>query len=140
LPPKSPFDLVALPVEGPIEPPKLLSDRDGLLGIAPVGIDHRFHLLVFDRVPIGLRVKSRIEDQSCPREVDTQATGKGNKIRQGLWENKGIVLVDWFDRDRAEDKAVIVNDRQLFFSFLMFMAAIADAFAPFFTMVLEPSP
>jgi hypothetical protein len=66
--------------------------------------------------------------------------GKGHKLRQGLWENNGVVVVDRFDRDRTEDEAVIVNDRQLFFPFLMFMAGVADALAPFLTTVLEPSP
>lgn len=66
--------------------------------------------------------------------------GKGHKLRQGLWENNGVVLVDRFDRGRTEDEAVIVNDRQLFFPFLMFMAGVANALTPFLTTVLEPSP
>jgi hypothetical protein len=50
------------------------------------------------------------------------------------------VLVDGFDRDRTEDEAVVVNDRELFFPFLVFMTGVAEAFTPFFTTVLEPSP
>ena len=50
------------------------------------------------------------------------------------------MLVDGCERDRTEDKAMVVNDRELFFPFLMFMTGVANAFAPFFTTVLEPSP
>jgi hypothetical protein len=61
-------------------------------------------------------------------------------MRQGLWENNRVVLVDGFDRERTEDEAVVVTDGELFFPFLVFMTGGADAFAPFLTTVLEPSP
>ena len=61
-------------------------------------------------------------------------------MRQGFGENNGVVLVDGFDRDRPEDEAVIIDDRELFFALLVFMSRVAGAFAPFFTTVLEPSP
>ena len=50
------------------------------------------------------------------------------------------MLIDGLNRDRTDDEAVIVDDRQLFFTFLVFMSGIAEALAPFLTTVLEPSP
>lgn len=61
-------------------------------------------------------------------------------MRQGFGENNGVVLVDGFDRDRPKDEAVIVDDRELFFAFLVFVSRVADVIAPFLTTVLEPSP
>ena len=43
--------------------------------------------------------------------------------------------VDGFDRQGAQDKAMIIDDRELFFPFLMFMARIADSRPPFLTTV-----
>ena len=48
--------------------------------------------------------------------------------------------VDGGDGQGAQDKAMIIDDRELFFPFLMFMARIADVRPPFLTTVLEPSP
>ena len=50
------------------------------------------------------------------------------------------MLVDGFDRNRPEDEAVIIDDRELFFALLVFMSRVAEVIAPVFTTVLEPSP
>ena len=64
LPPKGTLDLVALPIQEAIKPPKFLRNLDGLFRMAPMRVDHRFHLLVFDGVPVRLGVKARIQRQS----------------------------------------------------------------------------
>ena len=66
--------------------------------------------------------------------------GKVNESRQGFRQYDRILLVDGFDRDRPEDKAVVVHHRELLVTFLVCMAGVAKAWAPFFTTVLEPSP
>ena len=140
LPSKGPLNLVAPSIAGSVKPPKLPSNGDGLLGIATVRRDHWFPLLGFDRVPIAFGVKSGVSGQSRSRKIDPKTTRKSNKMRQGFWENDGIVLVDRFDRDRPKHKAVVVYDGHLFFAFLVFMAGVTNAVAPLFTTVLEPSP
>jgi hypothetical protein len=50
------------------------------------------------------------------------------------------LLVAGFDRNRSENQAVVFYAGELFVALLVFMAGVANALAPFFTTVLEPSP
>ncbi len=50
------------------------------------------------------------------------------------------MVVDGLDGQGSQDEAMIVSDSELFFAFLVFVSAVAEARAPFFTTMLEPSP
>jgi hypothetical protein len=50
---------------------------------------------------------------------------------QSLWQEHGICFVDGRDRKRRQDKAVVVDNREDFFTLLMFVAGIANAIAAF---------
>lgn len=67
-------------------------------------------------------------------------SGEVHQCSQGFWQNDGVLLIDRFNRDWPNDKAVVVYDGQFFVPFLVLMAGVANPKAPFFTTVLEPSP
>ena len=48
--------------------------------------------------------------------------------------------MDGLHGDRTDHETMVFYDREFFFTFLVLMTGIADAEAPFFTTVLEPSP
>src|SRR5215475_2557782 len=137
---KGPLHFIAEAIEGSSKPPALPNDCDRRLGMATVWGDHRFHLVGFDGVLIVFGVKAGVQGYRRPAELDPNATGKVHKGWEGFGQNDRILLVDGFDRNRAENKAVIFHDGELFVAFLVFMAGVANALAPFFTTVLEPSP
>ena len=66
--------------------------------------------------------------------------GKGDKICECFGQNRYPMVIDRFGGYRTDDEPLIVGDGQLFFTFLMFVSRIADAIAPFFTTVFDPSP
>jgi len=140
LPSKGPLHFIAEAIEGTSKPPELLSDGDRRFGIATIGVDHRFHLVGFDGVLIVFGVKAGIQGERRPAEIDPKAAGKIHKGGEGFGQNDRILLVDGFNRNRSENKAVVFHDGELFVAFLVFMAGVANALAPFFTTVLEPSP
>ena len=140
LPSKGPLHFIAEAIEGSSKPPKLPSDGDRRLGIATVGVDHRVYLVGFEGVPIVLRVKTGIQGERRSAEIDPKATGKVHQGCEGFGQNGRVLLVDGFDRNRSENKAVVFYDGELFVAFLVFMAGVAKVLAPFFTTVLEPSP
>jgi hypothetical protein len=136
------FAIDVLPSKGPlhfiaeaIKPPELPSDGDRRLGIATVWVDHRFHLVGFDGVLIVFGVKAGVQGSRRPAEIDPNATGKVHKGGEGFGQNDRILLVDGFDRNRSENKAVVFHNGELFVAFLVFMAGVAKALAPFFTTV-----
>ena len=94
----------------------------------------------FDGVPMVLRVKAGIQGSRRAAEIDPNATGKVHQGGEGFGQHDRVLLVDRFDRNRSEHKAVVFYDGKLFVTFLVFMAGVANALAPFFTTVLEPSP
>ena len=73
-------------------------------------------------------------------QVDVQVLRERHELGQRFRENEGIMLVHRLDRDRTQDEAVIIHNGQLFFPFLVLVPRIAEAFAPFLTTMLEPSP
>ena len=140
LPSKGPLHFIAEAIKGSSKPPELPSDSDRRLSIATVWVDHRFHLVGFDGVLIVFGVKAGIQGERRPAEIDPNTTGKVHKGCEGFGQNDRILLVDGFDRNRSENKAVVCHDGELFVAFLLFMAGVANALPPFFTTVLEPSP
>ena len=140
MPSKGPLHFIAEAIEGSIKPSELPSDCDRRLGIATVWVDHRLHLVGFDGVLIVFGVKSGIQGERRPAEIDPDAPGKVPKGGEGFRQNDRILLVDGLDRNRSENKAVVFYDGELFVALLVFMAGVANALAPFFPTVLEPSP
>lgn len=140
MPSKGPLHFIAEAIERSSKPPELPSDGDRRLDIATVWVAHRFYLVGLDGVPIVLRVKAGIQGERRSAEIDPNAAGKVHQGCEGFGQNDRVLLVDGLDRNRSENKAVVVYDGELFVAFLVFMAGVAKALAPFFTTVLEPSP
>lgn len=97
-------------------------------------------MVLGEEIAIGLRVKARIQGDGGLGYVEADALGKRGQIREAVRQQAGVMDVDGFDCQGAQDKAVIIDNRELLFAFLVFMARIADGRPPFLTTVLEPSP
>jgi hypothetical protein len=108
--------------------------------MATVWGEHRWHLVAFDGVLLVFGVKAGLQGSRRSAEIDPHAPGTVYKGGEGFGHNARIVLVDGFDRNRAENKAVVVHDGALFVAFLVCMAGGAKTLAPFLTTVGEPSP
>jgi hypothetical protein len=108
--------------------------------MATVWVDHRFYRVGFDGVPIVLRVKAGIQGERRSAAIDPQATGKVHQGCEGCGQTDRVLLVAGVDRNRSENQAVVFYAGELFVALLVFMAGVANALAPFFTTVLEPSP
>ena len=93
-----------------------------------------------EEIPIGLRIKAGIQGESGAGYVEAEALGKLGQARETIGQQAGVMDVDGGDGQGAQDKAMIIDDRELLFPFLVFMARIADIRPPFLTTVLEPSP
>ena len=66
LPAESPLDLIAFLIGQAIKPAELLSDRDRLLRVAPVGVNDWFEVVLGEELAIGLRIKAGIQGESGP--------------------------------------------------------------------------
>jgi hypothetical protein len=108
--------------------------------MATVWVDHRFPLVGLDGVLLVFGVKASIQGSRRPAEIDPHATGKVHKGCEGFGHNARLLWRDGFARKRSENKAVVCHDGELFVAFVVCMAGVAKALAPFLTTVLEPSP
>lgn len=93
-----------------------------------------------DGVLIVFGVKAGLQGSRRPAEIDPHATGKVHKGCEGFGHNDRLLLRDGFARNRSEHKAVVCHEGALFVAFVVWMAGVAKALAPFVTTVWEPSP
>lgn len=108
--------------------------------MSTVRIDHRVHLVGFDELLIVLRVKGGIQREGGATQINADVICEVYQRRQGLWQHDGIVVIDGFNGEGANHQASVFHNGQGFVALLVLMAGVADAWAPFFTTVLEPSP
>ena len=108
--------------------------------MAAIGRDHRLHVVSFDDVLIVLGVKSGIQCDGRASEINADLLGAVHQSGQGFRQNDCVLLIDGLHGERTDHETMVVYDRQFFCPFLVLMTGIADAEAPFFTTVLEPSP
>jgi len=132
--------LVAQSIQTPIKPAEHPRNRDRRLGIAAIGIYHRLHVVSFDDVLVVLGVKAGIQRDGRASEIKADLIGEVHQSGQGFRQNDCVLLMDGLHGDRTDHETMVFDDRQFFVTFLVLMTGIADAKAPFFTTVLEPSP
>jgi len=123
-----------------MKPPELPSDGDRRLGMATVWGEHRFPLVGFEGILLVLGVKASLQGSRRPAEIAPNATGTVHKGCERCGPNARLLLVDGVDRQWSEHKAVVCYDGELCVAWLVLMAGVAKALAPFCTPVLEPSP
>ena len=117
MPCESPLYCVAKSIEAVITPAAQPRNRHGRLGIAAVRSDHGLHVVRLDDLCIDLRVTSGIEGAGRIVEINANAMGEVHSRGQGFRQHDGIVLVHRFHRERANHKAVVFYNGELFFPF-----------------------
>ena len=94
----------------------------------------------FDNVLVVLGVKASLQRDGRVSESKADLIGEVHQSGQGFRQNDGVLLLDGLHGERTDHATMVFYDRQFFFTFLVLMTRIAEAEAPFFTTVLEPSP
>jgi hypothetical protein len=102
------------------------------LAVAWILLDVRNHPCIEDRLAIGGRIEATIEIEI--RAFETQARQLGHPFQglQPLGEQHRIRLIDRGHRQGSQHIPVVVDDRDDFLPFLVFVAGIADAIPAFF--------
>src|SRR5436853_573590 len=59
---------------------------------------------------------------------------------QALWQQHHVGLIHGSHWDRSSHSAIVVDDRDDFLAFLVFIARVGNPIAPFLATVLVPSP
>src|SRR5262249_31330124 len=119
------------------EPP---SHRDRRLGIAAIGIGHRLPGVRFGHVLGVLGVKASLQRDGRASEINAELIGAVHQSGQGFRQQDCVLLIDGIHGETTDREPMVCYDRQFFSTFLVLMTSIAEAEAPFFTTVLEPSP
>jgi len=81
------------------------------LGVAPVGVDDGFEVVLGEGVAIGLRIKARVSSEGAAGQVEADARRKLRQISQAVRQEQRVLDVDGFDRERPQDKAGILDNR-----------------------------
>ena len=97
-------------------------------------------MVSFDNVLVVLGVKASIQRDGRASEIKADLIGAVPQSGQGFRQHDWVLLIDGLHGERTDHETMVFYDRQCFFTFLVLMTRIAEAEAPFFTTVLEPSP
>src|SRR5215471_5090397 len=93
-----------------------------------------------DALPIVRRIKAAIQIEIGPSEVQPTLFGHLFQCLQAFREQHHIWCMDGRHGDGSEDIPRVVKNGEDFVAFLVFMARVAHAIAPFLAPVLVPAP
>ena len=99
-----------------------------------------FQTGVENMLAIGLAVKACLEIERRTFDLDARFLCNTFEVFQALCSQHAVGLINRRERQRGQAVTVVVRNGDHFFTFLVFVAAVADSVAPFLATVLEPSP
>ena len=111
-----------------------------LFAVARVLLDVGSQTVIPHALAIGLGVKTRIQIQHAARNIQAQRAAQASQRVERIGQKHRVVAVHRRDDQWRDDVTVVVTDGDCLLAFLMFVAAVANASAPFFATVLLPSP
>ena len=117
-------------MDGRIEQPLTPTLRG--LPVARVFFDVRNEPRVEDRFAIVPGVKPTIQVEV--RAIGFQIRESGHALQrvQSFWQEHRVCFIDWYNGNRSQHKAIVVDDREDFFALLVFVAGIANTIAALF--------
>ena len=125
-------------MDGGVEQP--LPSGLGVLAIAWVLFDVGDHPRIENALTIRSGVKATVEIDISASQVQPDLFGDLLQGGQPLGQQDHVRLIDGCHGEGSQHVAMVVGHGDDLLSFLVFVARVANAIAPFFATVLGPSP